>query len=193
MRKYSSNLAFVDLLFNLLIGFASLFVIAFLMINPIAKTGAVTPPTRMIVELTWDNESSTDLDIHIVGPNGQRVYYAAKDGRYFILERDDLGSTNDTYVINGEVVKIRRNYEIVSFTELPPGEYVVNVHHFSANADPEEATVRVTMISPYEEVFTGNAVVAARQEVTLVSFTVDAQGKIVDMRTDLQIPVARRY
>lgn len=46
MRKYSSNLAFVDLLFNLLIGFASLFVIAFLMINPIAKTGAVTPPHR---------------------------------------------------------------------------------------------------------------------------------------------------
>ena len=44
MRKYSSNLAFVDLLFNLLVGFTSLFIIAFLMINPIAKDGEVTPP-----------------------------------------------------------------------------------------------------------------------------------------------------
>ena len=31
MRRYSSNLAFVDLLFNLLVGFTSLFVIAFLL------------------------------------------------------------------------------------------------------------------------------------------------------------------
>ena len=34
MRKYSSNLAFVDLLFNLLVGFTSLLLLAFLLINP---------------------------------------------------------------------------------------------------------------------------------------------------------------
>ncbi len=36
-RRQGSNLAFNDLLFNVLIGFVMLFVIAFLLINPIAK------------------------------------------------------------------------------------------------------------------------------------------------------------
>lgn len=190
MRKYSSNLAFVDLLFNLLVGFTSLFVIAFLMINPISKTGAVTPPNIMIVELTWDDESKTDLDLHVRGPDGRRVYYAAKDGSYFSLERDDMGSVTDTYVVNGETRVVTRNYEITSFSELPPGEYVVNVHHFSHNRAAENARVRITMITPFEVVYEGEATVASRQEVTLVSFTVGPDGTITDMRTDIQIPVA---
>ena len=33
-RKFHSNLAFVDLLFNLLVGFTSMFILAFLLINP---------------------------------------------------------------------------------------------------------------------------------------------------------------
>jgi len=43
MRKYSSNLAFVDLLFNLLVGFTSLLLLAFLLINPIADEGKIDP------------------------------------------------------------------------------------------------------------------------------------------------------
>ena len=41
MRKYSTNLGFVDLLFNLLVGFVSLLLIAFLLINPIADDGKI--------------------------------------------------------------------------------------------------------------------------------------------------------
>ena len=41
-RRQGSNLAFNDLLFNVLIGFVMLFVIAFLLINPIAKKADIT-------------------------------------------------------------------------------------------------------------------------------------------------------
>ena len=65
MRKYSSNLAFVDLLFNLLVGFTSLFVIAFLLINPIAKSGVIDPPIRLMIEMRWDDSSPRDIDLHV--------------------------------------------------------------------------------------------------------------------------------
>ena len=40
-RRRSVELGFTDLLFNALLGFVVMFVIAFLLINPVAKTGAV--------------------------------------------------------------------------------------------------------------------------------------------------------
>ena len=40
-RKYHSNLAFNDLLFNVMLGFVLLFIIAFLLINPPTKKDEV--------------------------------------------------------------------------------------------------------------------------------------------------------
>ena len=41
VRRRRSELGFTDLLFNALLGFVVMFVIAFLLINPVAETGAV--------------------------------------------------------------------------------------------------------------------------------------------------------
>ena len=192
MRKYSSNLAFVDLLFNLLVGFTSLFVIAFLMINPVAKTGVVTPPNLFMVELLWDDKSRVDLDLHVRGPDGTRVYYGHKDGNYFHLERDDLGATSDRYVIDNREVTVERNYEVITFSALPPGEYVVNVHYYSVRGEPEMATVRATSLTPYKVISETSTVVGVQEEVTSVSFVVNRDGSVSDVRTDLQIPLRGR-
>ena len=40
-RSYGSQVAFIDLLFNTLVGFVFLFVMAFILINPIAKKSNV--------------------------------------------------------------------------------------------------------------------------------------------------------
>ena len=93
MRKYSSNLAFVDLLFNLLVGFTCLFVIAFLLINPIAKSGVVDPPIVLMIEMTWEDTSDTDIDLYLRGPDGAIIYYASRDNGYATLKRDDHAST----------------------------------------------------------------------------------------------------
>ncbi len=189
MRKYSSNLAFVDLLFNLLVGFTSLFVIAFLLINPISKTGEVDPPVKMIIEMTWDNNSDADIDLHLRGPDLSWVYFGAKDNGYASLERDDLGWNSDTFVVNGEEVIVKRNYEVISVVLLPEGEYVINVHYFSREPVPEEVTVTVTTIGPYKVVYEGTVTLRARQQETVVSFVVNEKGKIVDVNTEVQIPL----
>lgn len=190
MRKYSSNLAFVDLLFNLLVGFTSLFIIAFLMINPIAKQGTVEPPVMMLVEVQWDDDSRNDVDLWIKGPSDLLVGYTRKDGGYANLERDDLGIASDSYTVNGEKILIRRNYEVVSFTALPDGEYIINVQMFTGLITTDEPVrIRVTIISPFNVVYEGEVILKkGKQEITAVSFIVE-DGKVVDSNTKIQKPV----
>ena len=188
MRKYSSNLAFVDLLFNLLVGFTSLFVIAFLLINPIAKNGIVDPPIRFMIEMTWDDESANDMDLYFKGPAGRTVSYSNKENGYITLKRDDIGFQTDTYTVNGITVVTRRNYEIITTTALPDGDYVLNVHFFSKRSSnyEEEVQIRVTNLQPYDIVYEGSLNLGLRQEKTVLVFRVE-NGKIVDKRTDVDV------
>lgn len=190
MRKYSSNLAFVDLLFNLLVGFTSLFIIAFLMINPVAQTGQVTPPVKLFVEIEWDKDVTQDIDLFVRGPNGTTIFYGNKDGNYMTLERDDLGSSNDTYELNGERITIKRNYEIVNFSDLPAGEYIIGVFYFSRKGDPLEIKTTVRSISPHKLVYEGTAQgLTPRTERTVLSFVVDKDGEVSDLNTEVQRPI----
>lgn len=189
-RRYSTNLAFVDLLFNLLIGFVTLFVISYLLINPIAKNGTVDPPTVFMVEASWNNQSKTDIDLYVSGPGTETVYFGNKDTAYMTLERDDLGISSDVYTVNGEEKTVERNYEVISFSVLPAGEYVVNIHNYSRRGNASESvTVTVTSISPYSVVYQTDLTVSLRQELTVASFQVDDQGRVFDLRTDIQKPL----
>jgi len=189
MRKYSSNLAFVDLLFNLLVGFTSLFIIAFLMINPIAKQGEVTPPVMMMIQSHWDDESSRDVDLWVKTPSGV-VGYTSKDTGSAKLERDDLGKESDTYEVNGEKHVVKRNYEVVNFTAMPDGEYIVNVHMFSAILTaPESVRITITVLGPFKEVWSGDIILdAPKREITAISFLVE-DGKVIDLNTDIQVKI----
>jgi hypothetical protein len=191
MKDYSNNLVFVDLLFNLLVGFTSLFIIAFMLINPITKNATIDPPIVFIIECFWNNDSNTDIDLYVQGPDGNIVYYGNKDGSYMVLERDDLGKSNDTFIINDKVVTINRNYEMVTMSQLPPGEYVVNVHYFTKRGEPEPVEVAVTSIVPFKKIINREVILTPNQEVTVISFYVNSQGKVEDVRTDLSIPLRK--
>ena len=191
MRKYSSNLAFVDLLFNLLVGFTCLFVIAFLLINPIAKNGVVDPPIKLMVEMTWDDESSADIDLYVMGPDRVPVFYANKENGYITLKRDDLGLISDKYEVNGKRVTVKRNYEIITLTDLPDGDYVINIHHFSSRSGPQEVKVRVTNIQRYGIVSDSNFTISSKQEHTMIVFQVK-DGIITNVRDDIQIKIRGR-
>lgn len=205
MRKYNSNLAFVDLLFNLLIGFTSLFVIAFLLINPISKQGVVDPPVKVMFEISWDDKSYHDIDLYLKGPDNKVVYYANKTNGYITLKRDDLGFQTDTYEINGKVEVVERNYEITTMSSLPDGDYVVNVHFYSRGkrrpTDPvnikvanleQEVFVRVTSIQPFKILADTSTILKYFQERTILVFKV-SDGKIVEVRDDIQVRLRKKH
>jgi len=163
------------------------------MINPISKDGEVTPPVKAFVEIEWDEDSDRDIDLFVKGPTGNTVFYASKENGYIVLERDDLGKANDTYTLNGESITVRRNYEIVNFTDLPPGEYVINVLYFSSQGDPLSVKFNVRTLSPHLIIHSGEVEnLSPRNERTLVSFVVGEDGKIIDINDDVQIPIATR-
>lgn len=191
MRKYSSNLAFVDLLFNMLVGFTCLFVIAFLMINPIAKQGTIDPPVMLMIEMEWNPDSNTDIDLWVNGPDGHSVGFSSRENGYITLKRDDLGKINDRYTVNGEVHTIRRNYEIITMTALPDGDYTVNVHYFSGNGPVEPVNIKITNLAHFDIAFEDEQDIDVRQEITFVTFKIK-DNKVVDIRTDVQVGVRAR-
>jgi len=188
MTNPSATLAFIDVLFNLLLGITMMFIVAFLLINPPHNAGQIDPPVRLLVEMEWNPESYKDMDLWARGYDGVWVGFMRPDGRYFSLERDDRGAVTDTVVINGEEVVIKRNYEVITFSILPPGEYYINVHHYSGNGPETDIEVRLTSISPFKAIFSSKITLNPKQEITVVSFTVDEYGEIIDVRTDIQMP-----
>ena len=113
-RRTGSNLAFNDLLFNVLIGFVMLFVIAFLMINPIAKKADIPVKAEFIIVLEWDEDASDDLDLWMQLDKNKPVGFTNREDTPLHLDRDDLGTTNDRIVVDGKVIFIKTNRETIA-------------------------------------------------------------------------------
>lgn len=201
MNRYNTNTSFIDKLYIMLCLFVLQFIIAFILINPIAKQGIVDPVTKMMIIIKWPELSAADIDVWVKGPDGTTASYVNKDGKYIILERDDLGSSNDYVKINGEITPISRNMETMTINALPKGEYVINLHNYShsfndflgrINEEPEypiPVTIEVIKINPFKAVFQKTVTLKYREEKTVLSFVITDDEKIDDMRTDVDIPM----
>lgn len=108
------------------------------------------------IALAWD--SSDDLDLHLICPNGQRVNWQARQGCGAHLDVD-MNINPDT----------RRPVENIYFadpTRSPPGRYQVVVHNFRGG--PNNYRVRVNIGGQNRE-FSGT--VGPRQFVVVTEFT----------------------
>jgi len=196
MKNYRSNVAFIDLLFNLLVGFVSLFIIAYMLINPVAKTGIVDPNIEIMITMSWDDKSPHDYDIWVDGPQNTIVGFTNKESGYMTLERDDLGTESDRFYdeTRGVWVNIERNLEVVAIRGLVPGVYYVNVHFFALKQmkPGNVVTVEVTDMRPYQIVAKRDKeILANKSEHTMVSFRVTNNGKIVDVDYNAKIDIVR--
>lgn len=186
--KYKSTIAFIDILFNILIGFVFLFLIAFLLINPVAKKNDIISPAEFLVVLTWPPELNDDIDIWLRGPGGEYVGFRSKEVGIFHLERDDLGYTNDTVIHGNDQIAVKKNQETIAIRGIYPGDYVVSAMYYSSY-DPGKAAktiplnVEVIKINPYKIIYTETKTVSAiGQQRNFLSFTVDNQGEVTAVR-----------
>jgi hypothetical protein len=132
-QRYKTSFGFIDLLFNLLVGFTFMFILAFMLINPIAKKHEFDPKAEYLVIMTWDSKSISDIDIWIMDDLDHVVSFRQKDQAMINLDRDDLGLSNDTYINGrGEEIKRRYNREVVSIRTKDQRRYLVTVHYYNA-------------------------------------------------------------
>jgi hypothetical protein len=185
MRRHSGiGVAFTDLLFNALLGFVVMFVLAFLLINPVARTGAVDPKAELLITLTWPDGRPEDVDLYVEDPVGNLVWFRQREAGLMHLDRDDLGQRNDLIEVAGRRIANPLNQEIVSIRGIVPGEFVVNVHLYREHdGGAVPVTVKVEKLNPRVElVFYGTIMLVAQgDERTAVRFALGTDGRVRDV------------
>ena len=184
MRNYNSNLAFVDLLFNLILGFVFLFIISFILINDPEKKESIEQKAEFMIILRWDDDLNNDIDLWVQGPSGTVGFRNPQQGNMF-LDKDDLGHRNDV-IVNGGVEKIIYiNREVTSIRGFQKGEYIVNAFYYH-NGDKanvlNKVSVELVKVNPFKVIYQGTKdFVEEGQEETFVRFTMDEDGDYRDV------------
>ena len=203
-EKYKSTIGFTDLLFNILVGFAFLFIIAFLLIKPEAKKEDFERRAEFVVVMEWDHDQPDDIDLYVQDPTGTKVHFRLPVTNFMYLDKDDLGYANDIVKnVDGTITKVNINREVVTIRGIIPGEYIINAHYYSArkwsgqtlttNIDNAEElgkgkstgkklTVKIELykVDPYKIWWIGEKTFTHRaQEETFVRFIIDPDGKQV--------------
>lgn len=134
--------------------FVCLFFLAFVQINdPKEKKENANNNNNILITMNW--ETNNDMDLWLKLPNGKHVGYSSRDHAPAHLDVDvvawrryrrdnyspsmkvesDYGEfgefTQEHEQQEGEYI-IKNNEEIISIRDVMPGEYVVNVHYYSA-------------------------------------------------------------
>lgn len=183
-KRYNSNLAFIDLLFNLILGFVFLFVVSFLLINDPTKKNEVENKAEFMIILNWDDQKDVDIDLWVEGPSGKVGFKSPQMG-FLYLDKDDLGHKND--IINKgkkdeQIIYINR--EVINMRGFEAGEYTVNAHYYFTQYkqnDSVNVSIEVLKLNPYQEVYKGTKVFKYRgQEETFVRFTINSDGYVID-------------
>ena len=188
-NKYKSTIGFTDMLFNILLGFAFLFIIAFLLIKPEAKKEDFERRAEFVVVMEWDNDASGDIDLYVEDPTNKQVSFRYHNHNFMHLDKDDLGAMNDTVVnADGSISTVKINREVVTIRGIIKGEYVVNGHYYSLrsydkiNPKKSDVTVKVELhkVNPYSIMWAGEKKFTHRgQEETFLRFRLDADGNII--------------
>jgi len=173
---------FTDLLFNALLGFTFLFLVAIMFMNPEAKTGIIDPKAEYIITITWEDNRPEDIDTWVEDPDGRVIWFRNTEAGLLHLDRDDRGLLNDTITINGEEIQNPLNQEVVTLRGVVKGEYVVNLHYYNDEGTNRsvDVNVRLVKVNPVFEIIYYGTVTLDKQgdEKTALRFVISRDGKI---------------
>ena len=189
-EKYKSTIGFIDILFNIVVGFAFLFIVAFLLIKPEAKKKDFDRRAEFIVVLEWDAGTKDDIDLYVEDPLGGIASFRHPRINFSHLDKDDLGAMNDTVVnADGTISTVKINREVVTIRGIIAGEYIINGHYYSERSYTQleikkrrNLTVKVELhkVNPYSILWVGEKKFTHRgQEETFVRFRLDKDGRVL--------------
>jgi len=188
--RHGSPTAFLDLLFNVLLGFVMLFIILMIIIKVESARPAVEDKNEFIITVNWNDGDNVDLDAWIKGPTGRVVGFMQREGDGLFLQRDDLGSFNDDVkLVDGQTVRVPLNQEIINIRKIIPGTYIVNVHYYrhgsTATGDKlQQVQVKLIRINPFREEATVNVELGVPgAETTVLVFDIFDGGQVIVLPT----------
>ena len=197
-ERYKSTFAFTDLLFNILVGFAFLFIVAFLLIKPEAKKQDFERKAEFVVVMEWDKSAHGDIDLYVQDPTGAQCSFRLPVVNFMHLDKDDLGASNDTVTnADGSITTVRINREVITIRGIIEGEYIINAHYYSmrlwADTRPGEerkkdtkrgdtvVKIELHKVNPYSVLWSGEKTFTEKgQEETYLRFRLDRDGNLLD-------------
>ncbi len=195
-EKYKSTIGFIDILFNILLGFAFLFIIAFILISPSQKEEDFERKAEFVAVLEWDSQVKDDIDLYIQDPNKNTCSFRTPVIAFMHLDKDDLGQRNDMTVENGKVKQVYINREVITIRGIVAGWYTLNAHFYSdynkVVHKPIKAKLSLYKVNPYSRIYEGEKTLTKRgDEVTYIRFKLNSLGDVVDTNTDLFIDMVK--
>ena len=183
-RSYDNGMNDIDVFLNMLMFFLFMFVILLVQINPSKEVKSVKVKAEFVITVQWPDDRNDDVDTYFEDPQGHLVHYRQKAKGLMHLDRDDLGSANDSIKLpDGRWIKIKTNKEIVTLRGIIKGEYTVNVHLFNKRSDhPAGVPVQITIekLNDYKMVYFREVVLETEgDEITVCRFTLDDDGEVI--------------
>ena len=160
-----------DLLISLVIIYMAFAVMA---LQKTVKTTSAITPGNVMVQLFWDPAKDADVDLWVLAPGESKpISYSSPNGAAFNLLKDDLGLSQEP---------LGKNYELVVGRGTPAGEYIINVHLYKTVDVPITGRIGVTLgtQSPREIISVRFSLEKLREELTVIRFTLDKNGSLVD-------------
>lgn len=190
-NRYGTNLAFIDMLFNLVIAVTVLFLLSLLMINPVKKNSGREEQAPYILIVRWQANSNHDVDVWGKA-EGEICSFQNRQTNSLSLDRDDLGPDNTTSMEHF----IPINEEIMSIRTLTPNMYIFNVHWYRKRDEGPAPIVQWALINTkdnFKVVISGTVFLNEQgQEKTLLRFRVDEKGRAVSIDTAGYYPYINR-
>lgn len=181
--RYYNPTSFLDVLFNTLLGFVILFIVAFMLIILEKKDAAIDTKAEFVITLTWEDESKDDVDTWLEDPTGSLLSFKDKEVGLMHLDRDDLGEKKDVIKLpDGTEVEYKHNQEITTIRGFISGEWVLNIHMYSKRDDkPVKVEVKIDKLNPSVTTIVYKKFTMAEhwEEITVVRFTMTARGEIL--------------
>jgi len=163
-------IAQIDMLMSLMAAFV-------VQISPVQEQirTADKPVCELAIDIQWQADAADDVDLRVIDPKHGHVSWQAPQGLYLDLIRDDRGIADGT----------TNNSERVCARNLPDGEYIVNVHMFSAHPAKIPMTVHTDIVrvdpgsATTTDIFKGDVTLDhPGQQLTVARFTMQ-DGKFV--------------
>jgi hypothetical protein len=184
--KYHSHTSFLDLLFNTLVGFVMLFIIAFLLISPIKKKKDIEQKAEYVITVTWPNGFKDDVDTWLQDPTEKLMSFRRKEVGLMHLDRDDLGHLNDNQFVPGVgSINYPYNREITTIRGIMRGEYILNIHMYRKEGKrPVPVTVTLEKLNPTVKlIYSTTQILSVKwEEKTIIRFTLNPDGEVIDTR-----------
>ena len=160
------------------------------------ESKTIEAKAEFIITISWPNENSDDVDTYVEDPLGNLVFFRSREKGLMHLDRDDLGSKNDTIQdAVGNTISFPENREIVTIRGIIPGEYVINAHMYrksKSKNEPTAITAKLEKINPYGlGAIKEKQLIESGDEATFFRFRVDEQGNITDIN-DIEKPLAQQ-